>query len=82
MGITNDLWGSNKPNNVPWNNAIIIRAIFAKHAANTIQQPPNPPDLDPRNFLPFLLFNQPNGEHVSEVSIRKIEEDSDGPTKY
>ena len=52
-----DLWANNSwilhHGNAPSHNAIVIREHLAKNETNTIQQPPNSPDLA---LCDFFLF--------------------------
>lgn len=58
-----ELWAENSwilhHDNAPSHNAIIIRNFFTKNATNTIQQPPNSPDLAPCDFFLFNRVKKP-----------------------
>ena len=58
-----DLWANNSwilhHDNAPSHNAIVIREHLAKNGTNTIQQPPNLPDLAPCDFFLFGRFKKP-----------------------
>lgn len=58
-----DLWENNSwilhHDNAPSHNAIIIREHLAKNGTNTIQQPPNSPDLAPCDFFLFDRLKKP-----------------------
>ena len=45
--------------NTPSHNDIVIRKHLAKNKTNTIQQPPNSPDLAPCEFFLFGRFKKP-----------------------
>ena len=45
--------------NAPSHNAIVIREHLAKNEMNTIQQPPNLPDLAPCDFFLFGRLEKP-----------------------
>ena len=47
-------------NNAPSHNAIVIREHLAKNETNTIQQPPNSPDLAPCDFFLFGMRSWKN----------------------
>ena len=54
-----DLWVNNSwilhHDNAPSHNAIVIREHLAKNETNTIQQPPNSPDLAPCDFFLYSV---------------------------
>lgn len=58
-----ELWAENSwilhHDNAPSHNAIIIRNFLTKNATNTIQQPPNSPDLAPCDFFLFNRVKKP-----------------------
>ena len=58
-----DLWANNSwilhHDNAPSHNAIVIREHLAKNETNTIQQPPNSPDLSPCDFFLFGRLKKP-----------------------
>ena len=62
-----DLWANNSwilhHDNAPSHNTIVIRENLANNETNTIQQPPNSPDLTPCDFF---LFGQLKGNRSAE----------------
>ena len=58
-----DFWTNNSwilhQDNAPSRNAIVIREHLAKNETNTIQQPPNSPDLVPWEFFLFGRLKKP-----------------------
>ena len=58
-----DLWANNSwilhHDNAPSHNAIVIREHLAKNEMNTIQQPPNLPDMAPCDFFLFGRLKKP-----------------------
>ena len=55
-----DLWENHSyHDNAPSHNAIVIREHLAKNETNTIQQPPNLPDLAPCDFFLFGRLKKP-----------------------
>ena len=74
-----DLWANSSwilhHDNAPSHNAIVIREHLAKNETNTIQHPPNSPDLAPCDFFLFGRLKKPlrgtrysTGDEVMERS--------------
>lgn len=75
------LWGNNSwilhDDNAPSHNALIIREFLVKNNTNTIQQPPNSPDLAPCDFFLFDRLKKPlrgtRFESVEAIKLKSLE---------
>ncbi|KAG5320944.1 MOS1T transposase, partial [Acromyrmex heyeri] len=63
--------------NAPSHNALIIREFLVKNNTNTIQQPPNSPDLAPCDFFLFDRLKKPlrgtRFESVEAIKLKSLE---------